>query len=161
MPIWLSQEYDRITRHGNCARIQAEQRRVQKATLNRLAKQLEKSSNSAQYTKREFGLATGEDYFPRNLAEKVLRLDVRFVSLRAVMVDPVYGPIDFHQPAGRNSSPHSSWASEAQPQGSVRGTESKGNRIRRSCRFPVASGRYLLWCRSGVIRKPLVIAVRH
>jgi hypothetical protein len=34
------QEYDRITHHGNRWRTQAEQRRVQKATLNRLAKQL-------------------------------------------------------------------------------------------------------------------------
>ena len=59
--ILAHQEYDRTTHHGNRFRIQAEQRRVQMATLNRLAKQLETSNNSAQHTKRELGLATGED----------------------------------------------------------------------------------------------------
>jgi hypothetical protein len=48
------QEYDRITHHGNLLRTQAEQRRVQKATLNRLAKQLARPHNSpAESTNEE------------------------------------------------------------------------------------------------------------
>ena len=73
----------------------------------------------------------------------------------------MYGPSDFHQPSGRALRPHSSWESEAQPEGSVRGIESKGDRIRRACWFAAAPGRNLLWRRSGVTRRPLIIAGRH
>ena len=73
----------------------------------------------------------------------------------------VYGPSDFHQPSGRALSPYSRWESEAQPDCSVRGIESEGVRIRRACWFAAAPGPNLLWRRSGVTRRPLIIAGRH
>jgi hypothetical protein len=41
----------------------------------------------------------------------------------------VYGPSDFHQPSGRALSPHSSWESEAQPEGFVRASKAKATGI--------------------------------
>jgi hypothetical protein len=98
---------------------------------------------------------------PNNAAETAQVLAGRLEKLGVEYAIGVYRPSDFHQPSGGSASPRSSWEPEAQPEGSVRGIESKGDRIRRSCRFAAAPGRNLLWCRSGVIRKPLIIAVRH
>jgi hypothetical protein len=47
------QEYDRITHHGNYLRTQAEQRRAQKATLKRLAKQLATLNKSPSLSANE------------------------------------------------------------------------------------------------------------